>query len=477
MNRYKYTRHYQFHDLYYDFLKAIANEENKMGGYHRRMVDAYKVQCPSGWHSGPDDGYYFQQIAYHLHHAKQNDTLKNLLLDYSWIETKLEVNGVGPLLNDYAFITHYGQSDQDKAVTLIHQGLRLSSHVLHQDPFQLPSQLIGRLQSLDNPIIKKILQQSKAAPKTPWIVPVWGALTPPGGMLVQSLIGHTGSVHAVAVTHGGRYAVSGSDDYTLKVWDLHSGALKKTLEGHTDSVHAVAVTPDGRYAVSGFWDKTLKVWDLHSGALEKTLEGHTNFISSVAVTPDGRYAVSGSWDNTLKVWDLHSGALEKNLEGHTEMVCAVAVTPDGRYAVSGSSDKTLKVWDLHSGALGINLERHKQTVFDVAVTPDGRYAVSGSRDKTVRVWDLHSGALGINLERHKQTVFDVAVTPDGRYAVSCAQDKALKVWDLDKGHCMASFYSDAEIIALSVTSSNQIVVGDSSGKVFLLQLIVEYSSI
>ena len=76
------------------------------------------------------------------------------------------------------------------------------------------------------------------------------------------------------MTPDGRRAVSGSDDRTLKVWDLEQGALLATLEGHGDGVWAVAVTPDGRRAVSGSDDRTLKVWDLEQGALLATLEGH-----------------------------------------------------------------------------------------------------------------------------------------------------------------------------------------------------------
>ncbi len=90
----------------------------------------------------------------------------------------------------------------------------------------------------------------------------------------------------------------------------------RTLKGHGDGVRAVAVTPDGRRAVSGSDDRTLKVWDLEQGALLATLEGHGDGVMAVAVTPDGRRAVSGSNDRTLKVWDLEQGPLLATLEGH-----------------------------------------------------------------------------------------------------------------------------------------------------------------
>jgi WD40 repeat protein len=78
-------------------------------------------------------------------------------------------------------------------------------------------------------------------------------------------------VKGVAVTADGKRAVSASQDWTLKVWDLDTGRTLRTLEGHSDSVNGVAVTPDGRRAVSASSDKTLKVWDLDTGRAVRTL--------------------------------------------------------------------------------------------------------------------------------------------------------------------------------------------------------------
>jgi WD40 repeat protein len=82
---------------------------------------------------------------------------------------------------------------------------------------------------------------------------------------LKTLVGHSIWVLGLAVTPDGRRAVSASDDWTLKVWDLESGREVKTLQGHSDRVFGVAVTTDGRRAVSASDDKTLKVWDLESG--------------------------------------------------------------------------------------------------------------------------------------------------------------------------------------------------------------------
>ena len=207
--------------------------------------------------------------------------------------------------------------------------------------------------------------------------------------------------------------------------------LRRVLRGHSGEVYALAVTPDGRQVVSGSQDKTLKVWDLEIGSELRTLSGHSGAVWAVAVTPDGRQVVSGSGDKTLKVWDLETGSELHTLSGHSDWVNAVAVTPDGRQVVSGSADKTLKVWDLETGSELHTLSGHSVTVFAVAVTPDGRQVVSGSGDKTLKVWDLETGSELHTLSGHSREVYAVAVTPDGRQVVS-AGETGVELHSLDQ---------------------------------------------
>ena len=73
-------------------------------------------------------------------------------------------------------------------------------------------------------------------------------------------------------------------------------------------MNSVSFSPDGTKVASGSDDKTVKLWDVTSGECLQTLEGHSDYVKSVSFSPDGTKVASGSWDNTVKLWDVTSGA-------------------------------------------------------------------------------------------------------------------------------------------------------------------------
>jgi WD40 repeat protein len=102
----------------------------------------------------------------------------------------------------------------------------------------------------------------------------------------------------------GRYMLSGSDDHTVRMWDVASGGELLVFQGHTAGVNSVAFSPDGNIALSGCSDKTVRLWDLESGKELRVFEGHTAQVNSVAFSLNGQFALSGSSDNTICLWEL-----------------------------------------------------------------------------------------------------------------------------------------------------------------------------
>ncbi|HKI17804.1 MAG TPA: WD40 repeat domain-containing protein, partial [Isosphaeraceae bacterium] len=397
--------------------------------------------------------------------------------DYATLEEMARKHpGVTPLEDDLLTALGFCPSDdrsvQSRLQSLLRVLQRESHHLRTWDPIQasalLPQQIRNRALLLGlEPLIRGAEIRLAGLGQGHALLCWRASLESPA--LVRTLSGHGRQVRALAVTGDGR-VVSGSDDGTVKLWDLNSGQEQSTLSGHGGRVRALAVTGDGR-VVSGSYDGTVKVWDLNSGQEQSTLSGHGGRVRALAVTGDGR-VVSGSDDGTVKVWDLNSGQEQRTLSGHGGGVRALALTGDGR-VVTGSDDGTVKVWDLASGHEERALSGHGGRVRALAMTGDGR-VVSGSSDGTVKVWDLNSGHEQRTLSGHGGWVNTLALTGDGR-VVSGSLDGTVKVWDLNSGSCLATVLLDSRPDSLDVKAGADgitLVVGEASGAVSCFRLVL-----
>jgi WD40 repeat protein len=137
----------------------------------------------------------------------------------------------------------------------------------------------------------------------------------------------------VALSADGGIAVSGSDDRTVRVWDLSSGQCRATLQGHTDWVISVALSADGGTAVSGSNDQTVRVSDLSSGQCR-------------AVHPHDSPEARRAWESvgTRGGFTVQRGGLflEVRATGAEDVrarflgqFTAAACSPDGRHVVAG----------------------------------------------------------------------------------------------------------------------------------------------
>ncbi|XP_048757057.1 notchless protein homolog 1-like [Ostrea edulis] len=145
--------------------------------------------------------------------------------------------------------------------------------------------------------------------------------------------------------NGPERLVSGSDDFTLYLWQPNEDKKPITrMTGHQQLINDVRFSPDTRLIASASFDKSCKLWDGRNGKFLATFRGHVNRVYQVAWSADSRLVCSGSSDSTLKVWDIKQKKLLLDLPGHADEVYAVDWSPDGQRVASGGKDKVLKIW-------------------------------------------------------------------------------------------------------------------------------------
>nr|WSX19423.1 hypothetical protein OG690_06100 [Streptomyces tubercidicus] len=263
--------------------------------------------------------------------------------------------------------------------------------------------------------------------------------------LSTPLTGHTSQVTSTAFSPDGHTLASGSDDATIRLWDVsdptHPGQLGRPLTGHTDAVESVAFSPDGHTLASASEDTTVRLWNL-SGPARTTVHPHiitgpTSAFYTVAFSPDGGILASAGNDRTVRLWDVrdpaHIKQLGQPLIGHTRTIYSVAFSPDGHTLASASNDTTVRLWNIsypyRSTPLGRpfpGLTGHTNTVRSVAFSPDGHTLVSAGNDHTIRLWNMPQAPL----LGHYADVESAAFSPDGRTLATGSDDRMIRLWDV-----------------------------------------------
>ncbi len=211
-------------------------------------------------------------------------------------------------------------------------------------------------------------------------------LDPLSGRELFKLTGHNDAVRSLAVSADGKRAASGSDDRTLRIWDLERAREVRRFNLHRAGVTGVALSADGKLVLSGSRDGTLRLCEASSGRELRTFAVPRGPVLCVALSPDGQMVYSGHFDTTLRLWEASSGRELRRFAGHRQMVGALAVGEG--VLVSGSHDQTVRLWDPASGAELAAGQGHTAAVTAVALSSDGKQAASASLDQTVRLWQV-----------------------------------------------------------------------------------------
>lgn len=249
------------------------------------------------------------------------------------------------------------------------------------------------------------------------------------------LPGHTGAVNILVLSLDGQTLVSGSNDGTVRIWDLATGGERQQLGGDGDRIQAVAISPNGSLFASGSSESEIRLWDGNTGGAIATLPGHTSSINHLIITPDGKTLISASADKTIKLWDLDTLTEIVTLTGHTSYINQLSLSPDGNHLASAAADKTIKIWDLDKRTEISTLTGHTSAVNTVVFSHDSRRLISGGADNQIKIWDTSSDFNPdqpvATLETHTSYVNDLQFIPGARWFISASADGTLIVWDLN----------------------------------------------
>jgi WD40 repeat protein len=429
---------------------------------HRRLLDAWRDP-----HRLPDQ-YAWRWFAYHLVESDQRDRLRALLVDFEWLTAKLQATDPTALVADLQYI----ESDGD--IKTLEAALRLAAHVLARDKRQLAGQLLGRLPDEGVGALRALRESAGRWRGSPWIRPLEPTLAAPGDALLFTLTGHTSAVRDVVALADG-YAISASNDGTLRLWNLERGVEERTFQAHRDWARAVAVSDDKRFLVSTADDQTIRVWDLEQRREHAVIDAPGDWLRTLAIDRVGRQILAAGDGRRITVFDIEQRRPVQAIEGHTGAINAIRLTADGTQIVSASDDRTVRVWDWQSGREIAIWRGHTAKVVAIALTPDDRFVLSVSRDDTIRCWTLRPEpeSNGRLITGDAYWSRSVASVDHGRSVVVGSDDASLTVWDISNGAKLRRFEGHADWVnALAATTDGERVISasnDGSLKVWSLR--------
>eukprot|EP00455_Lapot_gusevi_P036613 TRINITY_DN4077_c0_g1_i6.p1 TRINITY_DN4077_c0_g1~~TRINITY_DN4077_c0_g1_i6.p1 ORF type:complete len:304 (+),score=45.39 TRINITY_DN4077_c0_g1_i6:152-1063(+) len=230
---------------------------------------------------------------------------------------------------------------------------------------------------------------------------------------VMTFDGHTSNVTAIGFQKDSKWMFTGSEDGTVKIWDIRAPGCQRNYESRS-AVNSACLHPNQGEIISGDQEGNIRVWDLAANACSYELVPDGKIaVRSVHVASDASMVVAANNRGTCFVWRLDpSNQFEPlhKVDAHNTYCLKALISPDVKYLATASSDKTIKIWNIEDNfCLDKTLSGHQRWVWDCAFSADSAYLVSASSDRTARLWDLSSGEAILDYTGHAKALTCVAL--------------------------------------------------------------------
>jgi len=261
--------------------------------------------------------------------------------------------------------------------------------------------------------------------------------------LQEKLMGHTSSTESAAISPNGKWVATGGWDRKVLLYSLDSNGVFKlvqTFAGHNGAVTCLAFDAQSTMLASGSKDFSLRVVDLATGALKFQTMDHKDAITAVEFDASGKFAMTSSADGTIRLYDVATPTNNQKprFYAYGKPVNDLITAPNGKtfYIANNSNndvesiDFTGKVYQRFAGV-------HIMPVNCLAISNSKRLLVTGGNDKVVVIWDIATGKPLKTLVGHGWKVNSVSFSRNDQYLVSTGNDGEVRVWDANTGICVS----------------------------------------
>ncbi|XP_067858937.1 transducin beta-like protein 3 isoform X1 [Heptranchias perlo] len=264
----------------------------------------------------------------------------------------------------------------------------------------------------------------------------------------QILYGHTDTVLALDVFKKGTKFASCSKDKTIRIWIMNkeTGEVNCVAQG-LGHAHVVGIISCSRlkegFIVSGSQDCTIKLWNLTKslGAKsgEKTAElevlragltekAHDKDINSMVVSPNDKLMATGSQDRTAKLWSASDFSLMGVFRGHKRGVWSVQFSPMDQILATSSADGSVKLWGLQDFNCLKTFEGHDASVLKTIFVSRGTQLLTSGSDGLMKLWTIKTNECIKTLDAHEGKVWGLHCNKKDDLVVTGSGDSRIIIW-------------------------------------------------
>ena len=231
-------------------------------------------------------------------------------------------------------------------------------------------------------------------------------INPSTHQLIFSLTGHESkhNIWGLIELRNGNL-VSGSQDKSIKIWDLNTKSCIKTLTGHTGRVFSLLEHSSGKLiSGGGNKDLTSRVWDLVSGESTNILN-YEGAIYDMKELPNGEIlSICCSESISLRIWDPLTANIIQNINSHYEWYTGCWVNDSIIFL--GAVGGWVTQFNLNSLQFGKKFQLHDMGVFQLFKVSD-TLLISASLDHKVKMFNMEDGKVVHSMEQHTNDVNSV----------------------------------------------------------------------